>query len=274
MRRMTPSVYALGADDLERKRLRQQAQELRSHSEALLDHVGVERGWRVIDLGCGPLGIVDLLSQRVGPQGSVVGLDCDPANVALARDFTSEHRLQNVEVVEGDARHTGLPDSSFDLVHARTLLINLQEPAEVVAEMKRLAKPGGWVAAMEPEATLTICYPPIPAWERMQDIFAGSFRAQGADPQLGRKLSQLLWDAGLTDVGVEPRVEAYPSGNSRRMVRADLLRSMRSKVIERGLATEQELVEIDHQVRAHLQKPQTLLTQMFFMAWGRKPLGI
>lgn len=273
MPRMAPSVYALGADDLERRRLRQQAEELRSHSAALLDHVGIQLGWRVVDLGCGPLGIVDLLSERVGPKGSVVGLDYDPANVALAREFAREHRLQNVEVAEGDARHTGLPDSSFDLVHARTLLINVQEPAEVVAEMKRLAKPGGWVAAMEPEASLTICYPPIPAWERMQAIFEQSYRVQGADPQMGRKLSQLLWDAGLTDIGVEPRAEAYPLGHSRRTVRADLLRSMHFKIIEDGLATEQELVEIDHQVRAHLEQPRTLLTQMFFMAWGRKPGG-
>jgi ubiquinone/menaquinone biosynthesis C-methylase UbiE len=53
--------------------------------------------------------------------------------------------------VAADARHTGLPSGTFDLVHARTLLVNIPELAEVVAEMVRLAKPGGWVASQEPE---------------------------------------------------------------------------------------------------------------------------
>ena len=48
-------VYALGADAPERQRLRQQAKELKAHSEALLDRVGAAPGWRAIDLGCGPL---------------------------------------------------------------------------------------------------------------------------------------------------------------------------------------------------------------------------
>ncbi|HEV2217963.1 MAG TPA: methyltransferase domain-containing protein [Candidatus Dormibacteraeota bacterium] len=264
-------VYALGADAPERQRLRQQAKELRAHSEALLDRVGAAPGWRAIDLGCGPLGVLDILSERVGPSGSVIGLDYDPVNVAMARDFVGEHRLANVEVMESDARNTGLPESSFDLVHARTLLINLPEPAEVVSEMVRLARPGGWVAAMEPDVRNMVCYPPIPAWDRMQELFEQSYVADGADPLMGRRLSSLLWDAGLVDIGVEPRAEAFPLGHSRRTIRADILRAMRPKLIQRGMAGEQELGEIDTAFRKHLENPRTLLCQSLFMAWGRKP---
>ena len=64
-----------------------------------------------------------------------------------------------------DARHTGLPSGSFDLVHARALLVNLTEPAQAVAEMVRLAKPGGQVAAAEPDSEHVLCYPPLPAFE-------------------------------------------------------------------------------------------------------------
>ena len=51
-----------------------------------------------------------------------------------------------------DARDTGLPSGSFDLVHARTVLVTVPEPAVVVAEMARLALPGGWIASLEPDA--------------------------------------------------------------------------------------------------------------------------
>ena len=64
----------------------------------------------------------------------------------MAAEFVSAHGLSGVPIVTADARRTGLRSGSFDLVHARTLLINVPEPAVVVAEMVRLAKPGGRVA--------------------------------------------------------------------------------------------------------------------------------
>lgn len=262
-------VYALGSDAAERDRLRQQAEELRGHSAQLLDRAGIEQGWKVIDLGCGPAGVLDLLSERVGPTGHVMGLDFNPANVALAREFVGERGLGNVEVVEGDARHTGLPSAAFDLVHARTLLINLPEPQGVMAEMVRLVRPAGAVAAMEPDVAMTACYPELPEWNRLHEIFSQSYRADGADPLIGRRLGELFHDAGLVDVGVEARADVFPAGHSRRTVRPDLVRSMRSKIIARGIAGLDELEEIDRAVRAHLDDPRTLLMHVLFMAWGR-----
>jgi ubiquinone/menaquinone biosynthesis C-methylase UbiE len=91
-------------------------------------------GQAAIDLRCGPRGIFDLLAARVSPGGRVVGLDADPAHTARAAEFASKRGLSGVEIVTADARRTGLPAGSFDLVHARTLLINLPDPAEVVTE--------------------------------------------------------------------------------------------------------------------------------------------
>ena len=267
-----PNVYALGLDEEERDRLRRQSAELRGHSAELLDQTGLHKGDHAIDLGCGPLGIVDLLSERVGRRGRVVGLDLDKANVARARSFARERSLDNVTIVEGDARQTGLPDGSFDLVHARTLLINIPDPAVAVAEMIRLAKPGGWVASMEPDMSVQIYHPPHAAWSRLQEIFNATYRADGADPFIGRRLAELLTEGGLTEVGVHARVDLYPPGHSRRTIRLDLIRSMRAKIVERGIATEQELDDLDRAGRAHLQDPLVLvLPGVYFQAWGRKP---
>lgn len=82
-------VYSLGTSATERDRLRRLSGELRDHSALLLDRIGVAEGWRAIDLGCGPSGILDLLAERVGPAGQVAGLDAEPANVALARKFAA-----------------------------------------------------------------------------------------------------------------------------------------------------------------------------------------
>jgi hypothetical protein len=51
-------------------------------------------------------------------------------------------------------------------VHARTLLVNIPDPAEVLAEMTRLARPGGWVAGLEGDGEHSLCNPAHPAWDR------------------------------------------------------------------------------------------------------------
>src|SRR5439155_1834557 len=137
----------------ERERLVRQAAMHREQSAALLDRIGVRPGWRVLDLGCGPLGILDLLSERVGPAGEVVGLDREPQTVAMARDFAAERGLGNVRIAAGDAGATGLPRGSFDLVHARLVLVTVPDPERILAEMVALARPGGVVVVQDIDAT-------------------------------------------------------------------------------------------------------------------------
>jgi SAM-dependent methyltransferase len=265
-------VYALGSNPAERDRLRRQSEELREQSAALLDRVGIQPGWRAVDLGCGPSGILELLAERVGPQGHVTGLDVELANVALARAFAAERGLTNVTVTEGDARRTELPAGSFDLAHARTLLINIPDPGAVVAEMARLVRPGGWVAFIEPDIGASLCHPALPAYDRLLEIFWDANVSDGADTHIGRRLPELLRQAGLTDIGVEARADIHPHGHSRRTLHADLVRSMRPKILDRGIASEQELDEVDQAVREHLDDPDTLvLPSLLFLAWGRKP---
>jgi len=264
--------HALGSSQGESARLQRQAEELAADSAVLLDRVGLLAGQSAIDLGCGPRGVLDLLAERVAPAGRVVGLDSDPAHAAMAAEFAAGRGLGGVEVITADARSTGLPPGSFDLVHARTLLVNLPAPAEVAAEMTRLARPGGWVACMEPDTEHALCYPPHPAFDRLHDIFTVAFRRNGGDPWIGRRVSELLRRAGLEQVEVEARVQMYPHGNSRRTIRLDLVQSMRPQVLEMGLATAAELDELDAAARAHLDDPRTVvMSGLLFLTWGRKP---
>jgi SAM-dependent methyltransferase len=266
------TVYALGSSLGETARLQRQAEELAADSAALLDRLGLRPGQSAIDLGCGPRGALDLLAERVTPGGRVVGLDADPAHAAMAAEFARRHDLTGVELVTADARDTGLAAGSFDLVHARALLVTVPEPAEVAAEMARLARPGGWVASVEPDTQHAMCYPPHPAFDRLCEIFTVVFGRNGADPWIGRRVPGLLRQAGLAEVGVAARVQMYPHGNSRRTIRADLVRSMRPQVLEMGLASAAELDELDAACRAHLDDPAVVaMSGLLFLTWGRKP---
>jgi ubiquinone/menaquinone biosynthesis C-methylase UbiE len=268
-------LYALGSSTDESARLQRQAEELAADSATLLDRVGLRPGQKAIDLGCGPRGILDMLAERVSPSGRVVGLDADPAHTAMAAKFAAGRGLSGVEIMTADARSTGLPPGSFDLVHARTLLINLPEPAEVANEMVRLARPGGWVASVESDTEHALCYPPHPAFDRLCEIFTVVFSRNGADPWIGRRVPELFRQAGLEDVEVEARVQMYPLGNSRRTIRLDLVRSMRPQAVEMGLASIAELDELDAAARVHLHDPHTIvMSGLLFLTWGRKPARV
>jgi SAM-dependent methyltransferase len=182
MSNQATQVYALGADEEETARLRRQSEELRPEAEALLARTGLRPGQSAVDLGCGPSGILGLLAAAVSPSGTVIGVDANAAHVAAARRYAAP--FGNVEVLAGDARHTGLPGGAFDLVHARTLLVTVPGPGEVVAEMTRLARPGGWIACQEPDTEHALCYPPLPEWDRLRELFHASF---------GRRSSAWAW---------------------------------------------------------------------------------
>jgi SAM-dependent methyltransferase len=268
------AAYALGRDPDESARLRRQSEELRPQAAALLGRLGLRPGQSVIDVGCGPSGILDLLSVAVGPGGRVTGLDADPAHAAMAARYSRDRGLANVEVLTADARRTGLPPDGFDLVHGRTLLATVPRPEEVLAEMARLARPGGWVASAEPDVGYGLCYPPLPAWDRLREIFQASFGRSGADPLIGRRLTELYRRAGLDEIEVETHAPSYPAGHSRRMLLPDLVRSLRPVILELGLAGERELAELDRDVRQHLADPRTLMMpHLLMMTWARKPGG-
>jgi ubiquinone/menaquinone biosynthesis C-methylase UbiE len=174
--------------------------------------------------------------------------------------------------VAGDARDTGLPSGSFDLVHCRTLLVNVPQPSAVVAEMVRLAKPGRWVAAMEPDTEYAMCYPPCAEFDRLGQIFQVAFSRNGADPWIGRRVPELFRGARLADVQAEARPQMYDHDHSRRTIRLDLVRSMRPQIVEMGVATGDELDELDAVARAHLAEPTTLAMFGFMLLTsGRKP---
>lgn len=263
--------YTLGSSGREQERLRVQADDLRPQSEELFARLGVRPGWQAVDLGCGPRGNLDLLASLTGPAGQVTGVDVNPEHVRLAAGFAAERGLGNVTVRCADARATGLPAGSSDLVYARLLLINIPWPADVVAEMARLARPGGWVAGEEADA-ICICDPPHEAWDRLTALLFQAWQLAGADLNMGRQMAGFYRAAGLTEVGTRVRADLHPSGHRRRMIVPELVRSLRPRILDTGLLTERELDDLDRVARAHIEAPGTvMLPMLYFTTWGRKP---
>jgi ubiquinone/menaquinone biosynthesis C-methylase UbiE len=115
---------------------------LSQHSEAVFPTLPVRQGDHVLDVGCG-FGDTSLkLAARVGPTGSVVGIDCCDAFLDYARADVRAHNLKNVTFVRGDAE-VALPTNQFDFVFARFGTMFFANPVAGLRNMRRALKPGG-----------------------------------------------------------------------------------------------------------------------------------
>lgn len=270
---MTESdIYLLGRSAREEERLRKQIQELAGEARWLLDRLQIRPGARALELGCGPEGVLELLSERVGPSGTVVGLDKNEGFVASARKYAAEKQLTNVEVVHGDARATCLPRASFDVVFCRLLLVNVPQPERVAEEMVALLRPGGVLASHEADYLPHMCDPPSPAWDRLFEVFQAYTRAKGVDLFVGRRLHRMLRDAGLVELQVNPVIHVYPHGHNRRNIFLDFVQNVRDALVLEGFAKDEELNELTQDLKRHCDDPDTLVvSHLFFQVWGRKP---
>jgi SAM-dependent methyltransferase len=265
--------YLLGHRSDELIRLQQQPGQLAGEASWLLDRMELVRGNRVVEFGCGPRGVLDQLAARVGPSGTVIGIDQGSEAIALARAFAEATGLTNVELVHNDASNTGFIQESFDAVFTRLVLVNVPDPEAIVAEATRLVKPGGVVAFHEADFVAHLCEPPCDAWTTLLGAYMDLFDKAGIDLRVGRRVPGLMRDAGLVDVESRPIVHLYPPGHPRRLILPQFIGNVRPQLIDEGYFSPTELDTLVASLVAHLEDPATLVvSHLFLQCWGRKPV--
>lgn len=261
--------YSLGTDDAERARLLAQCALHRAEAEFLLDRVGLRAGGHALDLGCGPLGVLDLLRERVGPTGRVVGVDREPRFLGIAAGVLAERGLPRAELIAADAAATGLPDGAFDLVHERLLLVNVPDPDAVLAEMVRITRPGGRVAVQDVDWLTWTCVPAHPDWSRLT---AAAAAAWSGDVHIGRTLPARLRAAGLLDVRVRAHIRTFHPGEPYHRLLLRFAETHRERILQCGALTAAALDGCLGRLAAHLDDPGSYsLYATLFQAWGRRP---
>ena len=263
--------YFLGHSVAEQRRLQQQSLELAPESNWLFDQMGVRARSRVVEIGCGPQGCLELLSDRVGPEGYVVGIEMNEYAVELARRFLADRGIANVEVQQGHGGASGLERQSFDFATARLVLVNVPEPEKIVAEMADLVKPGGVVALHEADWIAHLCDPALPEWDRLMQALIAYSKKNGIDLYIGRRIAGMLRAAGLTDIRINPLVHVYGPDHSRRPIFPQFVHNLRDRMIEQGLISELEFTECAASVERHISDPNTfIMSHVFVQAWGWK----
>lgn len=178
------------------------AQAARRREAQWWEQAGVVPGARVADVGCGPGAVLAVLSELVGPSGSVVGVDADADAVAAARAMVRAGSIGNASVVQAGADATGLLAASFDVVMTLLMLAHVGgQEQRIVDHLAGLVRPGGTVYLVDVDVTAIRIYPPLPSdlaelWNR----YVQFHRRMGNDPQVGLPLQHLLVGAGLEPI--------------------------------------------------------------------------
>ena len=225
-------------------------------------------------MGAGGRSVVDELARRVAPTGHVLGTDLDltwaePPSVDADGEVGEGAA---VELRRHDVVSDTLPEGSFDLVHARLLLVHLPEREAVVGRLASSLRPGGFLFLEDADPALQplSCIDPAGRPGELANEIRQGFRAllagRGADLSFGRRLPRLLRDAGLAEV----EADAYLPVAMAECVPLELatLELIAHELLANRIVTRAELDE--H--RANVTGGLVDLSQPpMISAWGRRP---
>jgi len=174
----------------------------------LLATLGVQAGWRILDVGTG-FGSTPMESAVLAPVDAM-GIDADESMV----DVTEAVRIEaakrgcfvpgsRVTFLSGDAYALSHPDASFDLATARFVFQHLRNPAGAASELARVVKPGGLACLVDVDDGLSVTYPePSADYRRLAEALTAMQERAGGGRHVARTLPARLDAAGFDVLGV------------------------------------------------------------------------
>lgn len=170
----------------------------------ILDLFELRSGEIVIDVGAGSGVLTADIARRVAPGGRVFAIDPSAGLLDRARIFTCEAgigHLVDCRVADGRALPFGL--AAFDAAFCHWVLLHVDRPDEVIAEMKRVTRRGGRVMSVEVDWETAMVHPGDRSLTRR---ILNHSADRNLDPWIGRRLPGLYARSGLTDIVIAPLV--------------------------------------------------------------------
>jgi SAM-dependent methyltransferase len=268
-------VYVLGRSEREAERLARQGQLFDATTRTLLERAGLRPGMRVLDLGCGSGAVSLLAAELVGPSGSVVGVDRNPAILETAQAHAATLGAANVVFTAGALPELDLGEA-FDAVVGRLVLMYLQDPRAALRRGVAHLKPGGLVVFQEADYSLGLeSRPPTPVYEQVAGWWRQVCVHAGVELGMGFRLRQLFLDVGLPEPHLQSDLPLAGGPDSPAYQwAAESIRSVLPLLVQYQLATEAE-VEIEtlaDRLREEIVSRDAVMLLLYLVgAWTTSP---
>lgn len=209
-------------------------------------------GLTVLDVGCGSGAITRSIAEKTGPTGRVLGIDPSPTLIGQAKQQASSIpglSFQQADVYSFDTTER------FDLVTCARTLQWLAQPEAALINMKRLVKPGGYLAILDFNHEKIAWMPEPPeAMKFFYDAFLRWRQDAGFDNAIADNLQKLMYGIGFPTVQVTEQFERTQKGEPDFSIASRLWSEVAElrgpQLVDAGYITEsqrqQAIAEYDH----------------------------
>jgi hypothetical protein len=203
-----------------------------------LKRTGVGPGWRCWEVGAGAGSMARWLATKVGPAGSVLATDVDTTGMSWAPP-------PNVRVQRHDVATEPLPGTGYRCIHARLLLGELSDRAEILERLASALDPGGWLVVED----LALVLPPLPEpatvderlVHKVRSGFTELLRGLRGDGAWAGSLPGRLRRLGLVDVGASTHAAVVRGGSAASAIERSHLGQVGEQLVAFGLGTKEEV---------------------------------
>ena len=165
-------------------------------------------GLRVLDFGCGPGTISVGIARRIDP-GELHCVDMEESQIEMARSVAKENGQGNAVFHLCDATNLPFEDDFFDIAHGHNILMHVPDTQALLAEIKRVLKPGGLICCREMITASSFAYPDKDVAQRLWDLFEDVVAANDGHPHMGKDMKAHILEAGFTNIRVSASFNTY-----------------------------------------------------------------
>ncbi|MGB9182667.1 MAG: methyltransferase domain-containing protein [Solirubrobacteraceae bacterium] len=264
--------YVHGYHERERERLEDQAGTL---IDLLHGDTAYAADSTVLEAGCG-VGAQTVTLARRSPAARFISVDVSAESVAEAKRRAGRLGVTNVEFCQGDIFALGFGPETFDHIFACFVLEHVNRPAEALAALGKVLRPGGTITVIEGDHGSAFFHPDSAAARDAIQCQIDLQAESGGNALIGRQVYPLMVAAGFETVHVSARV-VYTDASRPELVNGfttntfiPMIKGIRELAIRQGL-TDPASFDAGVDALCRTTHPDGAFCYTFFKAVGRRP---
>lgn len=238
----------------------------------LLIDAGIEKGMRILDVGCGSGDVSFLLCDLVGRDAEVIGVDHDAHAIATARQRGAAQNHPSLTFLQCELLQLQDSIGTFDAIVGRRVLMYQKDAVASIRALSKYLRPNGIVVFQEHDTTMVpASLDPFPLHKRAQSWIQEMIAREGADLHIGFNLHGIFTKAGLTVESV--RAECLIQTPDTPYGLGHIVRACLPRITALGVASAEEVDIETLQERLDQERSASsgvYIGDVMFGSWARK----